>query len=109
MKMETISEASAKPVRKAPKRALIVLALALAAGGGGYTWLHAAGRSAVTDNAYVKTDETVVAPRVKGHVVQVLVADNQPVKAGQVLVRLDNEEYAARLAAAQGDLALAEA
>lgn len=109
MKMETISEASAKPVRKAPKRALIVLAIALAAGGGGYTWLHAAGRSAVTDNAYVKTDETVVAPRVKGHVVEVLVADNQPVKAGQVLVRLDNEEYAARLAAAQGDLSLADA
>ncbi len=57
----------------------------------------------------MKTDVTIVAPRVRGHVAQVLVGDNQPVKAGQVLVRLDPEEYAARVAAAQGDLAIADA
>ncbi|MCR5879747.1 HlyD family secretion protein [Phenylobacterium sp. J367] len=57
----------------------------------------------------MKTDTTVVAPRIRGHVAEVLVADNQPVAAGQVLVRIDPEEYAARVAAAQGDLAMAEA
>ncbi len=113
MKMETIDETSAAPVQKPRRprlsRPLVVLAAALVAAGGGYAWIHAAGRSAATDNAYVRADETIVAPRLKGHVVEVLVADNQPVRAGQVLVRLDSEEYAARLAAAEGDVALADA
>jgi len=98
-----------KPKRKLPARGVLVLGAALVVGGGGYAYIHAAKAAATTDNAYVKTDVTVVAPRVRGHVVQVLVADNQPVKAGQVLVRLDSEEYAARVAAAEGDLAVADA
>ena len=107
----TEGEPVAPPVkarRKLP-RGLIVLALALSVGAGGYAYIHAAKASATTDNAYVKTDVTIVAPRVRGHVAQVLVADNQPVRAGQVLVRLDAREYAARVAAAQGDLAMADA
>jgi membrane fusion protein (multidrug efflux system) len=99
---------AAKPKRKLP-RGMLVLAAALVVGAGGYGYIHAAKGSATTDNAYVKTDVTIVAPRVRGHVAQVLVADNQPVRAGQVLVRLDPEEYAARVAAAEGDLALADA
>jgi membrane fusion protein, multidrug efflux system len=110
MKMETIDAGvPVKPKRKRPARGVLVLGAALAVGGGGYAYIHAAKAGATTDNAYVKADVTVVAPRVRGHVVQVLVADNQPVKAGQVLVRLDSEEYAARVAAAQGDLAVADA
>lgn len=110
MKMETIETgAPVKPRRRLPPRGVLVLAAALVVGGGGYAYIHAAKGSAVTDNAYVRTDVTVVAPRVRGHIVEVLVADNQPVKAGQVLVRLDPAEYAARVAAAEGDVALAEA
>jgi membrane fusion protein (multidrug efflux system) len=110
MKMETIEAgAPVKPKRRLPPRGLLVLGAALVVGGGGYAWIHAAKGAATTDNAYVKTDVTIVAPRVRGHVAQVLVSDNQPVKAGQVLVRLDPQEYAARVAAAQGDLALADA
>jgi membrane fusion protein (multidrug efflux system) len=99
----------AKPKRKLPPRGVLVLGAALAVGSGGYAWIHAAKPAAVTDNAYVKTDATIVAPRVRGHVAEVLVADNQPVRAGQLLVRLDPEEYAARVAAAQGDVAAADA
>lgn len=95
--------------RRLPPRGLLVLGAALLVGAGGYAYLHAARAATATDNAYVKTDVTVVAPRVRGHVAEVLVADNQPVKAGQLLVRLDPEEYAARVAAAQGDLDLADA
>lgn len=106
--MEAIA-APAKPKRKLPARGLVVLGAALVIGAGGVGWLQAAKGSVTTDNAYVKADSTVVAPRVRGHVAQVLVADNEPVRAGQVLVRLDPEEYAARLASADGDVALAEA
>ena len=111
MKMETIETATAVPAKKRrlPARGLLVLGAALVIGGGGVAYLNAAHRSATTDNAYLKADDTIVAPRVKGHVAQVLVAENQVVQAGQVLVRLDPEEYAARVAGARGDLALAEA
>ncbi|WP_068874938.1 MULTISPECIES: HlyD family secretion protein [unclassified Phenylobacterium] len=110
MKMETVTTGSpVKPRRRLPPRGVLILGAALAVGAGGYAYIHAAKGSATTDNAYVKTDVTIVAPRVRGHVAQVLVADNQPVKAGQVLVRLDPEEYAARVAAAEGDVALADA
>ena len=111
MKMETIETAHAVPAKKRglPPRGWLVLGAALVIGGAGVFYLRSAKGSATTDNAYLKADVTVVAPRVKGHVAQVLVADNQTVSAGQVLVRLDPEEYAARVAAAQGDLALAEA
>lgn len=110
MKMETVAEgAPVRAKRRLPPRGVLMLAGALIVGAGGYAYIHSAKGSATTDNAYVKTDMTIVAPRVRGHVAEVLVADNQAVKAGQVLVRLDPAEYAARVAAAQGDLAIAEA
>ncbi|ODT89611.1 MAG: transporter [Phenylobacterium sp. SCN 70-31] len=110
MKMESVTAgAPVRPKRRLPPRGVLVLIAALAVGGAGYAYIHAAKASATTDNAYVKTDVTVVAPRVRGHVAEVLVADNQPVAVGQPLVRLDTEEYAARVAAAEGDLAVAEA
>lgn len=104
----TVPDPSAAPSRgRRPPRGVVVLAAALAIGGAGVAWILSGRPTAVTDNAYVKTDMTVVAPRVRGHVAEVLVRDNQPVAAGQVLVRLDTEEYAARVAGAEGDLALA--
>jgi membrane fusion protein (multidrug efflux system) len=105
----TAAAAPTKPKRRLPPRGVLVLAAALVVGGGGYAYIEAAKGAATTDNAYVRTDTTVVAPRVRGHVTEVLVADNQAVKAGQVLVRLDPDEYAARVAAAKGDLAVADA
>ena len=111
MKMEAIDTAAAVPAKKRrlPPRGVLIFGAALVIGGAGALYLNAAHASATTDNAYLKADDTIVAPRVKGHVAQVLVADNQTVQAGQVLVRLDPEEYAARVAGARGDLALAEA
>lgn len=111
MKMEAIDTATAVPAKKRrlPPRGFLVFGAALVIGGAGMFYLNASHASATTDNAYLKADDTIVAPRVKGHVAQVLVTDNQTVQAGQVLVRLDPEEYAARVAGARGDLALAEA
>jgi membrane fusion protein (multidrug efflux system) len=62
-----------------------------------------------TDDAYLKADSTVVAPRVRGFVAQVLVRDNQVVKAGDPLVRIDPEEFDARVASATADLQNANA
>jgi membrane fusion protein (multidrug efflux system) len=60
--------------------------------------------SVSTDAAYVQADSASVAPKVRGLVAEVLVAHNQSVKAGDPLVRIDPEEFDARLAAAQAQL-----
>jgi membrane fusion protein (multidrug efflux system) len=62
-----------------------------------------------TDDAYVKADSTIVAPRVSGYIGEVLVGDNQPVKAGQLLARIDDRDFRAALAQADADVAAAEA
>jgi membrane fusion protein, multidrug efflux system len=62
-----------------------------------------------TDDAYVGGDVTVLAPKVDGFVTDVLVQDNQRVKAGQVLVRLDSRDYDARLAQTEAEVSSARA
>ena len=69
-----------------------------------------------TDDAYVNSYVTFVAPRVSGQVARVLVEDNNRVRKGQVLVELDPEPYRVQLAikqaavdSAQANLNVAEA
>ena len=101
-----LSPALAAPARRrVPPRAMIVLAVAVAASLAGLWWLNAAPASVSTDNAYVKADKTYVAPRVRGFVAEILVKDNQPVKAGDPMIRLDSEEYDSRVTAAKADVA----
>jgi membrane fusion protein (multidrug efflux system) len=61
-----------------------------------------------TDDAQVDGHITPISSKVYGRVAQVLVDDNQPVKAGQVLVKLDPRDYQAALDEAKGALALAD-
>jgi membrane fusion protein (multidrug efflux system) len=61
-----------------------------------------------TDDAYVAADNTLIAPRVSGYISQVLVADNQAVKAGQVLARIDDRDYQTALSQAIADREAAE-
>jgi len=58
-----------------------------------------------TDAAYISADAATVAPKVRGLVAQVLVQDNQAVKAGEPLVRINPEEFDARVATATAELA----
>lgn len=95
--------------RRVPPQALIVLGIALAAGAAGLWWIESEPSSVSTDNAYLKADKTYVAPKVRGLVAEIVVRDNQFVRAGDPLVRLDSEEYRAKAAAARADLAKAEA
>src|SRR6202041_2647674 len=57
------------------------------------------------DDAYLQADSVTIAPKVSGYVAEVYVADNQPVIAGQPLVRLDRRQYQAVLE--QADAAIA--
>lgn len=64
---------------------------------------------AFTDNAYVRGDVTSLAAKVSGYVTAVEVGDNQQVRAGDVLFRIDDRDYRAHLAQAQANLKAAEA
>ena len=57
----------------------------------------------------MKADSTIISPKVSGYIAQVLVGDNQPVKAGQLLARIDDRDFRAALDQAQADVAAAEA
>ncbi|PMS18351.1 efflux transporter periplasmic adaptor subunit [Trinickia dabaoshanensis] len=62
-----------------------------------------------TNDAYVSADFTLVAPRVAGQIAQVLVDDNESVKAGQLLARIDDSDYRAQLMSAKAEVAGATA
>src|SRR5487761_6879 len=72
-----------------------------------FLWLHYRNRES-TDDAQVNGHIIPIAPRVSGSVVAVLVKDNQTVKRGQVLVRLDPRDFQAKVDDAKAALALAE-
>jgi membrane fusion protein, multidrug efflux system len=61
-----------------------------------------------TDDAQVDGHITPIASKIYGRVGSVLVDDNQAVKAGQVLVKIDPADYQAAVDQAQASLALAE-
>ena len=58
-----------------------------------------------TENAYVRGRTTTIAPQVSGYVVEVAVRDYQGVRAGQVLARIDDRIYRARVEQARANLA----
>jgi membrane fusion protein (multidrug efflux system) len=62
-----------------------------------------------TDDAYVAADSTAIAPKVSGYIKQVLVTDNQPVKAGDVLAVIDDSDFTTALQQARADVAAAQA
>jgi membrane fusion protein (multidrug efflux system) len=95
--------------RRRPGRATIAAGTALIVVGLGAAWILAEPSSQTTDDAYLAADSTTVAPRVKGFVSAVLVRENQQVLAGQPLLRIDAEEFAARADTAKADLADAQA
>ena len=62
-----------------------------------------------TDDAYVGGDVTVIAPKVPGFIAEVLVQDNQPVHAGDLIIRLDDRDYRAALSKAEAAVASQQA
>ena len=90
---------------------LVAIVLGVFVGGGALLaqWL-AVGRYMIsTDNAYVRADISVVSAQVAGFVSAAPAAENQAVRAGDVLVEFDTAEYRAALANAEAAVARARA
>lgn len=77
--------------------ALIVVAGVIAGGVMGVEWWQVGRFMQETDNAYVRTDSVAVRSEITARVTRMLVHDNQPVKKGQLLVQLDDEDARANL------------
>jgi membrane fusion protein (multidrug efflux system) len=109
---ETDKKISLKPSRQAIKRGALALALALGVAGavdfGHYYWTTGRYLES-TDDAYVKADSTIIAPKVSGYIAEVLVSDNEPVKAGQLLARIDDRDFKTALNQSKADVAASEA
>jgi membrane fusion protein (multidrug efflux system) len=86
-------------------------AVAVLAGAAWYGWDYwTVGQYLVsTDDAYVQADNTTVAPKVSGYLHEVLVGDNERVRAGQVLARIDQRDFKVALDQAKADVAAARA
>jgi membrane fusion protein (multidrug efflux system) len=87
---------------------IALLLIAAAAAYGSYYWVVGHFLES-TDDAYVQADSTIVAPKVSGYLSEVLVEDNQPVKAAQPLAKIDDRDYVASLDQAKADVATAQA
>jgi membrane fusion protein (multidrug efflux system) len=101
-----------RPSAQMIRRAGLVLAVTLgvaAAADFGYGYLTTGRYLESTDDAYVKADSTLVSPKVSGYIADVLVSDNQEVKAGQLLARIDDRDFRTALDQAQADVTASEA
>jgi membrane fusion protein (multidrug efflux system) len=99
--------------KKLNLRKLLLTGAVLAAlvGGVWYGWDYwTVGQYQVsTDDAYVKADNTTIAPKISGYLHQVLVGDNERVRAGQTLARIDDRDFKVALDQAKADVAAAKA
>jgi membrane fusion protein, multidrug efflux system len=89
------AEPRALPHRR-PRRLIRLLLLVVAptiVGLLGLYWYAMTGRYVSTENAYVKADLVAISPDVDGRVIAVAVAENQFVRQGDVLFRLDPEPF----------------
>jgi membrane fusion protein (multidrug efflux system) len=62
-----------------------------------------------TNDAYVQADSTIVASRVSGYVSAVPIDDDQPVRVGQVLARIDERDFLAALDQTRAEVQAAQA
>lgn len=104
--LETSDTPRAVPKRTGWRKPLLLFGPLLVAVAGLAFYLTT-GRYVSIDNAYVKSDVTTISTDVSGIVAEVAVHDNEAVKAGQLLYRLDDETYRNAQANAEAQLATA--
>jgi membrane fusion protein (multidrug efflux system) len=75
----------------------------------GWYWVETGRFLESTNDAYVQADYTTIAPKVSGYIAEVAVEDNQSVKAGQLLAKIDDRDYRTALAQAKADVDSANA
>jgi len=91
------------------KQTLIICGVAIVLAGVGIYTLTGDSTRQSTNDAFIAADYSVVAPKVGGFISQVLVEDNQQVKAGQLLALIDDRDLQIALTAAEAEVLSATA
>ena len=102
----------AQPRKKSRKRLVLFAVIAAALGFGVYEGNHwwTVGRFELsTDDAYLGADMSVLSAKIGGYVASVDVGENQPVRTGQVIARLDDGDYRLAVEAARNKIDMQEA
>jgi multidrug resistance efflux pump len=104
--VEVAPDGWSPPARSWLTRAGIAALLVVAIGIILYAWQLPpfGGRFEQTDNAYVRGQTTVISPQVSGYVAEVPVKDFDDVTAGQVLIRIEDSIYSAKVAQARANV-----
>jgi membrane fusion protein (multidrug efflux system) len=88
--LQDAAPAKPKPKRRWTRTVMWVAGPAVVLAIAGWMYITS-GRYASTDNAYVQADRVTIAPQISGRIVEVDVRENQPVRKGDVLFRIDPE------------------
>lgn len=80
------------------KKRLLVPVIIIIASIFGYFWILNAGKWESTEDAYIETHTVAVAPKVSGQIIEMYVTDNQQVKEGDLVAKIDPVDYQAKLA-----------
>ena len=110
---QPVQAAPEAPAPKAKKKGLgkkpvILAVLAAALAFGGYEGFHwwTDGRFMVsTEDAYVQADITILSAKISGYVQSVAITNNQSVKAGELIAKIDDGDYRLALQSAKDKLA----
>lgn len=102
--MPQAAESKEKAQRPSPLgnpriRLVLIIILFLVLAGGGWWWVRYETHGKYiqnTNDAYVQADAVAVSPKVGGYVAELYVTDNQDVKAGQPLLKIDPRDYQAQ-------------
>ena len=113
VKGENVKQVEAPEAKAGPSRRIVLLgigAVLLIVGAiWGVRWWTVGRFIESTDDAYLQADSVTIAPKVSGYVAEVYVVDNQAVKTGDPLVRLDRRQYQAILEQANATIAARKA
>jgi membrane fusion protein, multidrug efflux system len=94
------------------RRAIPYLAAALILSAGGFygdIWWTTGRFLVTTDDAYVGAKSSTISPKVSGYILEVAVDDNAAVKAGDLLVRIDDGDYRLAVAMVADQIAVQQA
>jgi membrane fusion protein, multidrug efflux system len=105
----TGKERRASFLRRRPVVSAIGAVLLASAIAGGYLYMDYARHFESTDDAFVAARQFSIAPKVSGYITAVPVTDNQYVKSGDVIARIDDRDYRTALEQAQAQVAAAQA
>ena len=110
--MDRSPQAGVQPKRDPRRRFLVAIAALLALGTGTYfgaSWWTTGRYMVSTDDAYVGARNSTLSPKVSGYISDVAVEDNAHVKAGDVIVSIDDGDYRLAVQTARDQIAVQQA